>query len=158
MLTVLIHRADDPAALAQTLTPLVAGAVEGVLRDVAVLDAENEDVRRVADHAGCRLAATGETMAGAAGLRGEWVLLVRAGERLPEDWIERVLRHAGGRGAAGAGAVRLPEPRAGVLDRLMPRRRGAVLVSRAALAAASRGGDIDALLRALRPRRMRPGR
>ena len=55
MLTVLIHGADDAPAFAQTLSPLVSGAVEGILRDVVVLDVAGDDVRRVADNAGCRL-------------------------------------------------------------------------------------------------------
>lgn len=157
MLTVLIHHADDPAAFAQTLTPLVSGAVEGILRDVVVLDAQDESVRRVADHAGCRLAAMADVLAAPDRLKGEWILIVRSGDRLPDNWIDRVARHAGGR--PGAAAARLPVPQAGVFDRLFGRSRGAVLVSRAALAAAApaSGGRIDRLLRALRPRRMPRG-
>ena len=158
MLTVLIHGADDPASLAQTLAPLVAGAVEGVLRDVVVLDAQADDVRRVADHAGCRLDGIEEVLAGAGTLKGDWILLVRAGERLPDNWIDRVMRYAGGLSGKGE-AARLPDPEAGVFDRLFGRSGGAVLVSKAALAAKapSAAGRIDRLLRSLRPRPMRRG-
>ncbi len=158
MLTVLIHGADDAAALAQTLAPLVAGAVEGILRDVVVLDARGDDVRRVADHAGCRVDGVAEVLAGAGMLKGDWILLLRAGDRLPDNWIDRVLRHAVGFAGKG-GAARLPDPEAGVFDRLFGRSGGAVLVSKAALAAKapSAAGRVDRLLRSLRPRPMRRG-
>lgn len=157
MLTVLIHGADDAPAFAQTLSPLVSGAVEGILRDVVVLDAVGDDVRRVADHAGCRLASAGEVLAAPAALKGEWVLILRSGERLPENWIDRVVRYAGGRSAVAA--ARLPEPEPGIFDRLFGRSRGGVLASRAALVAAApaSGERIDRLVRALKPRRMRRG-
>ena len=38
MLTVLIDAADDPNGLALTLATLVPGAVEGLVRDVVVID------------------------------------------------------------------------------------------------------------------------
>ncbi len=109
----------------------------------------------VADHAGCRLAGAVEVLARPQALKGEWVLVVKGGERLPDNWIERVVRHAAGR--PDGAAARLPDPEAGALDRLLGRSGGAILLSRLALVAAApaSGGHIETMIRRLRPRRMR---
>ncbi|KQT54731.1 hypothetical protein ASG43_03975 [Aureimonas sp. Leaf454] len=94
MLTVFIEAADDAPALGGTLASLVSGAVEGLVRDVVVLDAGlDAGTRKVADHAGCRVAPAGDLAAVVAGAKGEWILLIEAGARLSSDWIEDVQAH-----------------------------------------------------------------
>ncbi|RYE82807.1 MAG: glycosyl transferase family 2, partial [Hyphomicrobiales bacterium] len=46
MLTVLIDAAEDPNGLALTLSTLVAGAVEGLVREVVVIDRGLDDATR----------------------------------------------------------------------------------------------------------------
>lgn len=94
MLTVLIEAADDAPALGTSLASLVSGAVEGLVREVIVLDVGmNAGTRKVADHAGCRIAPAADLVPVVAGAKGEWLLLVEAGARLSSDWIEDVTVH-----------------------------------------------------------------
>ncbi len=56
MLTIILECRDNEAELAQTLSALVTGAVQGIVRDVIVLDHGSRDgSAKVADAAGCRL-------------------------------------------------------------------------------------------------------
>lgn len=60
MLTVIMETKDNEAELAQTLSALVAGAVEGLVSDVIILDHGSTDGSpRVADAAGCRFCLSG---------------------------------------------------------------------------------------------------
>ncbi|ALN74118.1 hypothetical protein [Aureimonas sp. AU20] len=93
MLSVLVFDAEDPLELTLTLSSLVTGVVEGVLRDVVVVDPHGKDVLDVADHAGCSVRSLAELRQSAAMLKGEWVLVLRAGGRLPGNWPERAAHH-----------------------------------------------------------------
>ncbi|MEF2070497.1 glycosyl transferase family 2 [Consotaella aegiceratis] len=94
MLSVLIEVGEEPGPLAASLLSLVPGAVEGMVRDVVVLDRGlGEEARAVAEEAGCRIA-EGESMAGTiSAARGEWLLLLCVGARLSPGWIEAVGNH-----------------------------------------------------------------
>lgn len=91
MLTVIMECQDQEAELAHTLSSLVAGAVEGLVGDVVVLDHGSSDgSSSVADAAGCRFHEQwdlGEVLRAA---RGEWLLLVEPGARLQQGWIDIV--------------------------------------------------------------------
>ena len=105
MLTVLIEAADDAPALGGTLTSLVSGAVDGLVREVVVLDAGlDAATRRVADHAGCRIADAADLVSVVSNAKGDWLLLVETGARLTPDWIESVHEHL----AAAEGGTRTP--------------------------------------------------
>jgi hypothetical protein len=92
MLSVLIETRNDEEALARTLASLVGGAVEGVVRDVIVCDAGSTDgTRRVADHAGCHVAA--DLASGIARSKGDWLLVLEPGARLTEGWIDEAVAH-----------------------------------------------------------------
>jgi glycosyltransferase involved in cell wall biosynthesis len=92
MLSVLIETRNDEEGLARTLASLVGGAVEGVVRDVIVCDAGSTDgTRRVADHAGCHVAA--DLATGIAGARGGWLLMLEPGARLAEGWVDEAVAH-----------------------------------------------------------------
>ncbi len=92
MLSVLIETRNDEEGLARTLASLVGGAVEGVVRDVIVCDAGSTDgTQKVADHAGCHVAAS--LAAGIAQAKGDWLLVLEPGARLAEGWADEAVAH-----------------------------------------------------------------
>lgn len=95
MLTVLLECRDNESELAYTLAVLVSGAVDGLVRDVIVLDHGSRDgSARVADAAGCRFVDKWELHDVLSMARGEWLLLLEPGARPQAGWIEEVLEHA----------------------------------------------------------------
>lgn len=94
MLTIIMECRDDEAELAQTLSALVAGAVEGVVRDVIVLDHGSRDgSARVADAAGCRFLADWDLAEVVRSARGDWLLLLEPGARPLAGWVDAVVDH-----------------------------------------------------------------
>nr|WP_295469039.1 glycosyl transferase family 2 [Mesorhizobium sp.] len=94
MLTVLIETHNDEEGLARTLGSLVAGSVEGVVREVMVHDRGSTDhTTLVADHAGCSMIGEGDLTARLRHARGDWLLVLEPGSRLTEGWTEAVLLH-----------------------------------------------------------------
>lgn len=93
MLSVLVFDADEPMDLTITLSSLVAGVVEGVLREVVVVEPQGEAALKVADHAGCSVLSRAELGHTPLALKGDWLILMRAGDRLPANWPERAARH-----------------------------------------------------------------
>ena len=94
MLTVLMECRDQESELAQTLSVLVSGAVEGLVSDVAVLDHGSSDASsRVADAAGCRFYQDWSLSDVLGAARGEWVMLIEVGARPQIGWIDEVAEH-----------------------------------------------------------------
>ena len=94
MLTVLMDCGSDDRRLAATLAPLVAGAVEGVVREVVLFDrGMRNSSRRVADHAGCRIVDPKEFRSAIKASKGDWLLLLEPGARLSPGWIEAITDH-----------------------------------------------------------------
>jgi glycosyltransferase involved in cell wall biosynthesis len=94
MLTVLIETHNDEEGLARTLGSLVAGSVEGVVREVLVYDrASTDQTVLVADHAGCDVIGEGELQSALRHARGDWLLLLEPGARLTDGWTEAVMLH-----------------------------------------------------------------
>ncbi|MFD1745823.1 glycosyl transferase [Rhizobium helianthi] len=94
MLTVLMECRDQESELAQTLSVLVAGAVEGLVSDVVILDKGSKDgSARVADAAGCRFLQDWDLPDVLKTLRGEWVLLIEPGARPQMGWIDELAEH-----------------------------------------------------------------
>jgi hypothetical protein len=82
MLTVLLECRDNEPELAYTLAVLVAGAVDGLVSDVIVLDNGSSDgSARVADAAGCRFLAGWQLDEVLRTARGEWLMLLEPGAR-----------------------------------------------------------------------------
>ena len=106
MLSVLVFDADEPMDLTITLSSLVAGVVDGVLREVVVVEPQGEAATKVADHAGCPILSRAELAHALGLLKGDWLILMRAGDRLPANWPERAARH-------GEDQLRAKTPRGG---------------------------------------------
>jgi len=94
MLTVIIECQDQESELAQTLGVLVAGAVEGLICDVVVLDRGSSDgTAQVADAAGCRFYSQWDVKDVLSSARGDWLLLVEAGARPQAGWIDEIAEY-----------------------------------------------------------------
>jgi hypothetical protein len=98
MLSVVIATRDCEYSLALTLAALVAGAAEGVVREVIVADAGSQDhTAAVADFAGCRLLVSPESVGvrlktAIASARAPWLMILRPGVVLEATWIGEVTR------------------------------------------------------------------
>lgn len=98
MISVVIPTHDSERALAHTLAALVAGALDGILREVVVADGGSTDgTAKVADVAGCRFmvlpGSRGARLAGAAAAaRAEWLWFVQPGSIPGANWIEELSR------------------------------------------------------------------
>ncbi|EJZ20412.1 hypothetical protein, partial [Rhizobium sp. Pop5] len=91
MLTVVLECHDQESELAQTLSVLVTGAVEGLVSDVIVLDHGSRDgTSRVADAAGCRFHSDWDIKDIVRSARGEWLLFVEPGARPQGGWIDEI--------------------------------------------------------------------
>lgn len=158
MLTVLIETRNDADALARTLACLVAAAVEGVVREVMVVDHGSSDhTVAVADHAGCSLLHGGELAVGVRRARGEWILLLEPGARLADGWTEDVVVHVA-RLAQPARFSRASGAGSRFLARFLGARRpladGFLLSKPQALARLRAGEGAEALVRGLPSRRL----
>ena len=143
MLTIIMECRDNEAELAQTLSALVPGAVEGIVRDVIVLDRGSRDgSSTVADAAGCRFLATWDMPEVLRSARGDWLLLLQPGARPMTGWVDAIVDHV----AVDPGPARFRDARGyrrPFLQRLArgtpPLERG-YLVSKRQAAAAARPG------------------
>lgn len=94
MLTIILECRNNEAELAQTLSALVPGAVEGVVRDVIVLDHGSRDGSpEVADAAGCRFLTAWEIGDVVRSARGDWLLLLEPGARPMAGWVDAIVDH-----------------------------------------------------------------
>lgn len=152
MLTIIMECRDDEAELAQTLSALVAGAVEGLVRDVIVLDRGSRDgSATVADAAGCRFLADWDLREVVGSARGDWLLLLEAGARPLSGWVDAVLDHVAidGRPARFSPARGHRRPWLQRLGRRTgPLEQGYLMSKRDAFALASGGMALGELARA----------
>lgn len=93
MLSVIIETENHEEGLARTLSPLVGGLVEGVVREVVVCDRGSTDgTLKVAEHAGCRVV-SGEIAEAIRAAKAEWLLFLEPGARPVGDWLDPLSRH-----------------------------------------------------------------
>ncbi len=94
MLTIILECRDNEAELAQTLSALVTGAVQGIVRDVIVLDHGSRDgSAKVADAAGCRFLTSWDLKDVVRSARGDWLLLLEPGARPLAGWVDAIVDH-----------------------------------------------------------------
>lgn len=154
MLTVLMECRDQESELAQTLSVLVSGAVEGLVSDVIILDHGSQDgSSRVADAAGCRFHQDWDIAEIVGSARGEWLLLMEAGARPQARWIDEVLEYI----ALGRSPARFAPSRTyrkPFLKRFMrsvpPLENGLLLPKGQAITLARSGMDLAAMARGLK--------
>lgn len=95
MLTVIMECKNQETALAQTLSVLVTGAVQGLISDVILLDGGSTDgTAKVADSAGCRFHQAWELSDIIRSARGEWILLLQTGARPQSGWVDEIVEFA----------------------------------------------------------------
>jgi rSAM/selenodomain-associated transferase 2 len=98
MLSVIIPTLNAEASLGQTMAALVPAAVDGIVREVIVVDANSSDhTTLIAESAGATLvtAVSGrgaQLAAGAARARFPWLLFLHADTVLEPGWEREVLR------------------------------------------------------------------
>ncbi|CAN5212762.1 hypothetical protein BH11PSE2_BH11PSE2_07450 [soil metagenome] len=96
MISAVIATRNDEAMLVAALSPLVAAAVDGLVRELVVADAGSRDATLViADEAGAVMV-SGDLAAGCAAARGPWLLIVTPQTRLYGDWLEKLRVHIEG--------------------------------------------------------------
>lgn len=94
MLTVILECRNHEPELTQTLSVLVTGAVEGLVRDVIILDLGGADgVARIADAAGCHYHTQWDIKDIVRNARGSWLLFVEPGARPQPGWIDGISEH-----------------------------------------------------------------
>ncbi len=98
MISVVIPTLDAEASLPDTLSALIPASVDGLVRDVVVVDAGSKDrTCEIADWAGADVIVAGpgrgaQLAAGAARARQPWLLFLNAGTALDHGW-EREAAH-----------------------------------------------------------------
>ena len=158
MISVLINGGEDGRALARTLHVLVTGAVNGIVRDVTILDSgSNGEIAAIAEHAGCRLIEASRLRDGLMQARCDWLLLLEAGSVLEPGWTEAVSAHMLG-STIPVGFMRSPRAPRGLLSRLVnpdrPLALGVLIARKQALALLKDGRGIGDLARRAAPRRL----
>jgi hypothetical protein len=100
MLTALVHAASTPGPLAVTLSSLVPAVAEGLVSHaVVLLPAGDRNGERIADAMGATVMSATTNSAvipwpeAARIARGDWVLLLEAGETPDHGWISAIERH-----------------------------------------------------------------
>lgn len=95
MITVIIATRDDEEDLAHTLAALAPAAMDGIVRDVVVVDAGSRDgTLDVADAAGCAIvrgSGAAALMQAAETARGDWLLFLSPRSVLEAGWQAEVL-------------------------------------------------------------------
>jgi len=111
MISVLIPTFNSERLLVPTLSALVAGSAEGLLREVILADGGSTDgTEKIADAAGCEFRrgppdADERLKAAAAGARGDWLLFLEPSSVLEEGWTREVAKFVEGAERAGQAEI-----------------------------------------------------
>ena len=152
MISVVLVASEDLPGLAAQMAMLVPAAVDGLVKEVVLVGDAEPGVEALAEDSGARLVtASGDVgarlSAGAAMVRGDWILTLRSAPVLREGWREPIEKHLAG----GAGAPAVLTSPGGLLSKVSPRLHG-VLVRRLDWPAG--GGDEKALAKTLKAKRL----
>jgi hypothetical protein len=129
MLSVIVTR-GNPARLAGLLAALTEAAVEGLVRDVALVGGEEPALLdALCEATGARLAA--DFAAAVAAARSDWLMVVPPELRLKDGWVERLGDHL----RDGGGEARLT----GISPGLLRRAPQGVVIGRSKAALAQGG-------------------
>jgi cellulose synthase/poly-beta-1,6-N-acetylglucosamine synthase-like glycosyltransferase len=145
VISVIIPTSNSIRDLEPLLASLVAGAVDGIVREVLLADAgSTDDTAALCEDAGAEMVA-GDLAMAAQAAKSEVILVTPPDFRLPHDWVQKLGAHMsrGGGDALLQGTWRTARwtgPHLGAV---------AVLTSRETVVAAGRGG-IGAVRRRLR--------
>ena len=90
------QQSASPEAVVRTLSALVSAAIEGLVRDVTLASpGVDQELRKIADHAGCELAEAtspaGAIAAGIAAARGDLLLVLSAGHAPEAGFAEEIV-------------------------------------------------------------------
>lgn len=131
MISVVIPTLNDERRLTAALAPLVPAAMEGLVREVVVVDGGSTDQTfEIADDAGAKfLRSQGEAAdriaEGVKAAKGPWVLILDPGVRLDFGWESAALKHING--FRTPARFRLQKGEGGWLARLRPPKAMALL-------------------------------
>jgi glycosyltransferase involved in cell wall biosynthesis len=99
MISVVIPTSNAGASLAQTLGVLIQASVDGLVREVVIVDAgSTDDTFAIADDAGARFIAGPADQAeriamGCEAAKGPWLLVLQPGMRLGSEWAAAAKAH-----------------------------------------------------------------
>jgi glycosyltransferase involved in cell wall biosynthesis len=98
MLSVIIPTLNSERTLVPTLSALIPGAMNGLVREVTVIDGGSTDLTlEIADGAGCVVVRSAAPLgcrlhAAAASARSPWLMFLRAGTVLEASWLDEATR------------------------------------------------------------------
>ena len=148
MISVIIPTLNDERRLTAALAPLVPAAMEGLVRELIVVDGGSDDATfEIADDAGAKfIRSSGEASArvaeGMKAAKGPWLLVLDPGVRLDHGWEQAALKHMNAH--TGPGRFRLENGEGGWLSRLREPRARAVLLMKAGPLKLDGGRRLDA--------------
>lgn len=158
MLTVIMECRDQESELAQTLAVLVAGAIDGLVSDVVVLDHGSRDgTARLAEATGCRFYEQWDMKDVLSAARGEWIMIVEPGAKPQSGWIEEVSEYMALNQTPARFSVSRSHRRSlyqRIAHRPPPLEQGLLLPKREAISAAKSGSDLVHLARGQKARRL----
>jgi rSAM/selenodomain-associated transferase 2 len=105
MISVIIPTLNAAAYLPRALEPLVAGVVDGLVKEVIIADGgSSDDTLAIAEAAGCTVVSSPvgratQLRAGAGIAKGRWLLFLHADTALAPGWIEEASRFVKARSA-----------------------------------------------------------
>ncbi len=156
MLSVIIPTKNNETGLVRTLSALVPAAVEGLVREVIVIDLGSADqTHRIAEHAGCRIFPAEDMALAITSAKGEWIMFLEPGAKPAGEWMEHVSIHVSqGRTPARFSAAR--EGRLPFFQRILGRKsalRDGLIISKSQATALMKNKKVPPFLKKRLPAR-----
>jgi len=99
LISVVIPTLDAEDHLVRTLSSLVPGVVEGLIKEVIVVDGGSQDsTLEIADSTGCEIIRSDQARGlqlwhGCKAAKGDWLLILHSDSQLGEGWLDAVRWH-----------------------------------------------------------------